>query len=206
MNTRGKILLFAVVAPIMLARDARPSSAEDTLIISPLGASSAEPRLDAGRPDLVADADARIASRVKETFLAQRTAAAADADITVRNGIVTLSGKTVSEEHKALATAYARGVEGVKDVENRMIVVGTEVSVKSTAVDKMGDAAVTARVKAALLFHREVSALKTKVKTRDGVVTLRGKARSAAEKDMIGKLVSDLDGVAAVDNRMTIAL
>jgi hyperosmotically inducible protein len=77
--------------------------------------------------------------------------------------------------------------------------------VRGVAADKMDDAAVTARVKAALLIHRTVSALKTRVKTRDGVVTLRGKARSAAEKDSIGKLVSDLDGVAAVDNRMTIA-
>jgi hyperosmotically inducible protein len=195
---------FLLAAAPMIAACAQASHADDALIISPLGAAS--PENGPGGSDPAADADARIAARVKETYLAQRTAAAADAEIDVRDGIVILSGKTVSEAHRALATAYARGVEGVKSVDNRMIVVGTEISVKSTAVDKMDDAAVTARVKAALLLHRSASAFKTKVKTKDGVVTLRGKARSAVEKDMIGKLVSNLDGVSAVDNRMTVAL
>ena len=204
MKTPAKILLIAAAAASMIA--ARSSSEDDTLIISPIGASSAENRLDPVSPDPLPDADSRIGARVKQAFLAQRIAAAADAEISVHDGVVTLSGKTVSEEHKALATAYARGVEGVKHVDNRMIVVGTEISVRSTAIDKMDDAAVTARVKAALLLHRSVSSLKTKVKTKDGVVTLSGRARNAAEKEMVGKLVSDLDGVSAVDNRMTVKL
>ena len=202
MKTRAKILLFAAAAaaPGFAAR----SSHADTLIVSPIGATSGENRPESASASPGDVSDARIAAQVKETFLAQRSAAAADAQIDVRNGIVTLSGKTVSEEHKALATAYAGGVDGVKSVDNRMIVVGTEVSVKSTAVDKMGDASITARVKAALLLHRSTSALKTGVKTKDGVVTLSGRARNAADKEMIGKLAADLDGVSAVDNRMSV--
>jgi osmotically-inducible protein OsmY len=201
MRIRARIVLFAVVAAPGFA--AWPSSA-DTLIISPIGAASGENRPEP--ESFAAASDERIAAQVKQTFLAQRSPAAADAEIDVRDGVVTLSGKTVSEEYKRLAAVYARGVDGVKDVDNRMIVVGTEVSVKSAAVDKMDDAAVTARVKAALLLHCPKSALKTRVETMDGVVTLSGRARNTAEKESIGKLAADLDGVAAVDNRMTVKL
>ena len=55
-----------------------------------------------------------------------------------------------------------------------------------------------------LLYHRSTSALNTKVKTKNGVVTLYGKARNAAEKDLATKLANDVNGVKSVKNRMTI--
>jgi hyperosmotically inducible periplasmic protein len=73
-----------------------------------------------------------------------------------------------------------------------------------TAGEKIDDASITAQVKMALLFHRSTSALQTKVETKHGVVTLGGKARNAAEKDLVSKLVTDIKGVKSVNNRMTI--
>ncbi|MFI5350349.1 MAG: BON domain-containing protein [Elusimicrobiota bacterium] len=202
----AKRLLYALAAAApLLAGGASPSAAEETLIVSPMQESNPPIISSASPTDPAALSDAIIAKRVQDVFLAQRTAAAADAEIHVRAGIVTLSGKTVTEEHKRLATVYARAVDGVVFVDNQMTVVGTEVCVKSTAVDKMDDAAVTVRVKAALYMDRPAGAIKIAVRTRDGVVALSGRARSAGEKAMIGKLVSELGGVAAVDNRMTIA-
>jgi osmotically-inducible protein OsmY len=55
-----------------------------------------------------------------------------------------------------------------------------------------------------LLFHRSTSAVNTKVETKLGVVTLYGKASNAAEKDLVNKLVNDVNGVKGVKNRMTI--
>ena len=69
---------------------------------------------------------------------------------------------------------------------------------------KIDDASITAQVKMALLFHRSTSAVTTTVKTKRGVVTLGGKAGNAAEKDLVTKLVDDINGVKSVDNRMTI--
>ena len=71
-------------------------------------------------------------------------------------------------------------------------------------VGKIDDASITAQVKMTLLFHRSTSALNTKVETNDGVVTMSGKARNAAEKDLVTKLVNDINGVKSVNNRMTI--
>jgi osmotically-inducible protein OsmY len=57
-----------------------------------------------------------------------------------------------------------------------------------------------------LLSHRSTSALKTKVETTDGVVTLSGIAKNAAEKSLVTKLVTDIDGVTSVINNMSIAV
>jgi osmotically-inducible protein OsmY len=71
-------------------------------------------------------------------------------------------------------------------------------------VGKIDDASITAQIKMTLLYHRSTSALNTKVETKLGMVTLYGKARNAAEKDLVTKLVNDINGVKSVNNRMTI--
>jgi osmotically-inducible protein OsmY len=55
-----------------------------------------------------------------------------------------------------------------------------------------------------LLHHRSTSALHTKVKTKDGAVTLSGKAKNAAEKELATKFAKDVTGVKSVKNHMTI--
>jgi osmotically-inducible protein OsmY len=70
--------------------------------------------------------------------------------------------------------------------------------------EKVDDASITAQVKMTLLSHRSTSSLNTKVKTKDGVVTLGGKAKNAAEKELATKVVNDVKGVKSVNNQMTI--
>jgi osmotically-inducible protein OsmY len=87
-----------------------------------------------------------------------------------------------------------------------MTVAKTPAKPKETIGEKIDDASVTAQVKSSLLSHRSTSALKTKVSTTDGVVTLSGVAKNAAEKSLVTKLVTDIDGVASVVNNMTIGV
>jgi len=72
------------------------------------------------------------------------------------------------------------------------------------AGEAVDDASVTALVKATLLYHRSTSALNTGVETKDGLVTLSGKAKNAAEKDLAEKLASDVHGVKKVVNNITV--
>jgi hyperosmotically inducible protein len=122
----------------------------------------------------------------------------------VKEGVATLRGKASSEAQKELTTEYAKDVEGVKSVKNDLIV---EKPVKTT-VEKVGeyidDASITSQVKLALLFHHSTSVIKTKVETKDGIVTINGIAKNGAEKDLVGKLVTDINGVKTVKNEMTI--
>ena len=60
------------------------------------------------------------------------------------------------------------------------------------------------QVKMTLLSHRSTSALNTSVTTQKDEVTLGGKAKNAAEKDLATKLANDVNGLKGVKNRMTI--
>ena len=74
---------------------------------------------------------------------------------------------------------------------------------EQTLEEKIDDASITAQVKMTLLTHRSTSMLKTKVETKDGVVTLSGLAKNGAEKDLVTQLVNDIHGVNSVVNHMT---
>ena len=148
--------------------------------------------------------DTWIGLKVKTALLFHRNVSATKTDVNVTDGIVSLSGKASSMAQKELTTEYAKDVEGVKGVKNEMTIVETPANPGETTGEKIDDASITAQVKASLLSHRSTSALKTGVETTDGVVTLRGIAKNAAEKSLVTKLATDINGVSSVVNNMTI--
>jgi hyperosmotically inducible periplasmic protein len=152
-----------------------------------------------------AHSDGWIGTKVKTALLFHRNVRATKTDVNVTDGVVTLSGIASSQAQKELTTEYAKDVEGVKDVKNEMTIAKTPAKPDETIGEKIDDASITAQVKSTLMAHRSTSALKTKVETKDGVVTLNGIAKNAAEKSLVTKLVTDIDGVVSVVNNMTIA-
>ena len=148
--------------------------------------------------------DGWINRKVKTTLLFHRNVSASGTEVSVKNGIVSLRGEARSEAQKELTTEYARDVEGVIEVKNEMTVATSPEKSPETIGELIDDASITAQVRASLMSHRSTSALKTKVQTTDGVVTLNGRAKNAAEKSLVTKLVTDIDGVKSVVNNMTV--
>ena len=74
----------------------------------------------------------------------------------------------------------------------------------AAAANKVDDAGITAKVNAALAGDKELSALRIDVDTRDGVVTLSGPAPSASAKERAAELALKVEGVASVNNQLTI--
>jgi osmotically-inducible protein OsmY len=179
------------------------SLAQETVAGLP-GVKGVDNRLEVKGGRSTEKSDAWLVTKVKATLLFHRSVSAGKTEVDVKDGVVTLRGNAVSQAQKDLTTEYAKDVEGVKDVKNEMTVSKTSKKTHETAGEKIDDASITAQVKIALLFHRSTSALQTKVETKHGVVTLGGKARNAAEKDLVSKLVTDIKGVKSVNNRMTI--
>lgn len=70
--------------------------------------------------------------------------------------------------------------------------------------DAAKDAAITTSVNAALAADGSLSALKIDVDTNGGRVVLRGEAPSATARDRATQLAQAVDGVAAVDNQLTV--
>ncbi len=150
--------------------------------------------------------DAWIGWKVKSALLFHRNVSASGTTVYVKDGIVTLQGEASSMAEKELTTEYAKDVDNVKGVKNEMTIATTPAVSSESMGAKIDDASITAQVKSSLLSHRSTSALDTKVETTEGVVTLSGIAKNDAEKSLVTKLVTDINGVTSVINHMTIAV
>ena len=74
-----------------------------------------------------------------------------------------------------------------------------------TAKKKIADANVTASIKAHLIANSDVKALSIDVDTVGGRVTLRGTAKTAAQKEEAARIAREIDGVVSVDNRIVVS-
>ncbi len=185
-----------------VSEESHKSLAQETVASLP-GVKSVDNRLEVKGEHPAEKSDAWISTKVKTTLLFHRSVSAMT-EVDTKDGIVTLKGDADNQAQKDLTTEYAKDVEGVKDVNNEMTVTKTLKKTHDTVGEKIDDASITAQVKMALLFHRSTSAVNTKVKTNNSVVTLSGKAKNTAEKDLVTKLVEDVKGVKSVKNQMTI--
>ena len=193
----------AVTLTGIVSEEYHKSLAQETLAGLP-GGKSVDNRLELKGAPPTANSDAWLRDKVKVTLLFHRSVSAGKTEVDVKDGIVTLRGDADSQAQKELTTEYAKDVDGVKEVKNEMTVSKTSKKTPRTTGEKIDDASITAQVKMALLLHRSTSALNTRVATKYGVVTLSGKARNAAEKNLVTKLVNDVTGVKSVKNQMTI--
>ena len=186
-----------------VADSSHKSLAQDTVESLP-GVKSVDNQLKVKGATPAEHSDGWISTKVKTTLLFHRNVSASATDVYVKDGIVSLRGEASSQAQKELTTEYAKDVEGVKEVKNEMTIAKTPAKSDETLGEKIDDASITAQVKSSLMSHRSTSALKTKVETTDGVVTLSGKAKNAAEKSLVTKLVNDINGVKSVINNMTV--
>jgi hyperosmotically inducible protein len=71
------------------------------------------------------------------------------------------------------------------------------------AGDAMGDAAITAKVKSALMADPDVKALQIDVDTKDGVVTLNGRVDQRTNVNKAVHIAQGVDGVRSVENHLS---
>lgn len=194
----------AVTLTGTVAEDSHKSLAENTVAGLP-GVLSVDNRLKIKGESPAEHSDAWLGTKVKSALLFHRNVRATKTDVNVRDGVVILSGEASSLAQKELTSEYARDVEGVKEVKNEMTIAKNPTASSQTTGEKIDDASITAQVKSSLLSHRSTSAIKTKIETTDGVVTVSGIAKNDAEKSLVTKLITDINGVISVINNMSIA-
>ena len=148
-------------------------------------------------PLFASEMDARIESSARESYVFKTYLKNDDIKVESVDGVVTLTGTISDEAHKALASETVAGLPGVTGVENKLVK-----SAESPAANT--DDWLVNKVQSTLLFHRNVNAAVTEVSAKDGVVTLRGEATSAAQKDLATEYAKDVDGVKEVKNEMTV--
>ncbi|MBW4055158.1 MAG: BON domain-containing protein [Proteobacteria bacterium] len=142
--------------------------------------------------------DSRIESSAKKSYVFKTYLKGDDVNVQSKNGAVTLTGTVLEESHKTLAQDTVASLPGVKSVDNKLEIKG-EIPAKSS------DAWLITKVKSTLLFHRSVSAAKTEVDAKAGIVTLRGVAANEAQKELTTEYARDVEGVTNVINEMTVS-
>jgi hyperosmotically inducible protein len=205
-STDGVVALTGTVSG-----ESHKSLARETVASLP-GVISVDNKLEVKGEVPVVHTDQWLITKVKSALLFHRSVSATETEVLAKDGTVTLRGKAASAAQKNLATEYAKDVEGVKNVKNEMTVlpVATKSGKKTVGekvddvTESIDDVSITALVKMTLLYHRSTSALNTTVETKKGVVELGGKAKSAAEKNLATKLISDVYGVKRVVNTMVV--
>jgi osmotically-inducible protein OsmY len=180
-----------------VAEASHKSLAENTVESLP-GVKSVDNQLKVTSAEPKEHSDTWISMKVKSNLLFHRNVSASGTTVYVKDGVVTLQGEASSFAQKELTTEYAQDIDNVKEVKNNMTIAKLPVAPKETLGEKIDDASITAQVKAALLSHRSTSALKTSVSTTDGVVTVGGIAKNDAEKSLVTKLATDINGVVSV--------
>ena len=188
-----------------VAKASDKSLAQDTVASLP-GVISVDNQLVVSGTQPAEHSDTWIGLKVKTALLFHRNVSATGTTVEVKDGVVILTGEASNLAQKELTTEYAKDIDNVKAVVNDMTIAKTPATPSATTGDKIDDASITAEVKSSLLSHHSTSALHTTVSTTDGVVTLSGIAKNAAEKSLVTKLVTDINGVNSVINNMTIAV
>ena len=97
----------------------------------------------------------------------------------------------------------------IAEVKSATKELGADASAAATkAVDAVSgtakDLAITAKVNAALAADDKLSAISVNVDTTDGRVALNGSAPDATSRDRAKTLAAGVEGVVAVDNRLTV--
>ena len=177
--------------------------AQDTAAALP-GVTSVDNRIAVVGDQPAESSDTWISMKVKAALLYRRNVSGTKTEVYVKDGIVTLKGVAANQAQKDLTTEYAKDIVGVTGVKNEMTVSRISAKPDQTLSEKIDDASITAEVKGSLLSHRSTSMLSTKVSTTDGVVTVSGTAKNDAEKALVTKLATDINGVQSVVNNMTI--
>ncbi len=188
---KQNLLLKATIVATVLIASSVPLFASDAKTATPKSKHTVGEKID----------DSAITTQVKMALLLHRSTGAIRTEVTTTNGVVVIKGTAKNSAEKDLVTRLVEDVQGVKSVHNNMMVAASDTP---TVGENIDDSAITAKVKMALVLQRSTGALRTSVTTNEGVVTVSGKARNEAEKELVNKVVEDVEGVKNVVNNMTI--
>jgi len=123
---------------------------------------------------------------------------AAEIGVTIKDGVVTLTGSVDSYSKKTEAEDAAKNVAGVKAVVEKI-----EVKYSSTWAKK-DDNEIAVEIVNALKWNWRIPNDKVKVRVENGWVTLEGELQWNYQKEAARDAVRDLLGVTGVSNNITI--
>jgi hyperosmotically inducible periplasmic protein len=152
--------------------------------------------------------EARQETQIWTTYALSPYLRSNDLGVSVHDGKATLTGKVEESVNKELAEQIALGVNGIRDVDNQIVIQADYTPPARSSERSYGevidDATITSQVKSKLVWSKNTEGLSTNVTTKRGKVSLVGTADSAATKDLAGRLAMNTRGVVSVDNQLVV--
>lgn len=148
--------------------------------------------------------DAWLDGKAETILLMNTNLNSFDINTDVRKGVVTLTGDVNSEMERELAEELVLALEGVKDVENELVIVDDNRDAKEKS-SALLDAKVATVIETRYMLDSEVSALDIDIEAEDGVVTLSGMVSSDAEHDLAIAIAENTDDVKRVIDELEVA-
>jgi osmotically-inducible protein OsmY len=147
-----------------------------------------------GTPEIPSDEE--IKNNVVDQLAANDLIDAAEIQVDVELGEVTLTGNAATYAAWQEATEEAWSVKGVVNVDNRL-----EVAYDETGIN---DDYLSRHIRSLLNMSADVDVENLDVTVRDGVVIMNGEVDNFWEKVRAGNIASDVTGVVDVDNSLTV--
>ena len=144
--------------------------------------------------------DAMLATQVKAKIATVDAATVGLVHVASDAGVVTLTGKIANMVEREAMDKAARSVDGVKTLDDRVIVDASA----PTGAQIEADLELSAKVHAALVAQTGVNAATIHADVHRGVVTLTGTVPSAAHKTVADETVRGVKGVASVVDKLTV--
>lgn len=121
--------------------------------------------------------------------------------VTITGDVAVLEGTVLNLNSKLAAGDDARNTAGVNSVENninvrRKVVVTPEVATSDSAIQE--------RIRNSIIRDPYVGVTNITIKVDTGIVELKGNVASQYEKEQIEKIASNVKGVLAVENELTV--
>lgn len=141
--------------------------------------------------------DMELAVLIKDAITQDDRLSADSIDVTVVDGVATLSGKVQSHRRRSLAVDIAESIRGCRGVNDRIVVDPPGV---------MTDEEIAGHVRGVLDSNADVTKEVITVTVKGGVVTLQGHVASRWERELAGDLALSARGTRRLRNLLLVDL
>lgn len=155
-------------------------------------------------------ADLELHADLRERLAASKHFAGSEIQVSVKDRVVTLSGRTQTTVQKVGAEQLARSLPNVVNVVNQLTVANPGAAqVEAAGVNEQvsKDKELANQVSFALFIERDnflnVGAIKAE--SRNGEVTLSGTVSSRAERALAERVARGVNGVSSVSNKLAVS-
>lgn len=146
----------------------------------------------------MADTDSQIQKDVMDELRWQPFLNASEIGVSVKDGIVTLSGTVNNYTKKKIAEKVVQNIKGVKAVAEDIIVKYPNSQIKT-------DAEIAEAVIYTLKWNSYIPDDTIKIKVEDGWITLEGEVEWEFQRNGASRAVRDITGVCGISNLLTIS-